>query len=251
MWTCGGQFSFVVTIIAQVLVPSFLAAESHPQPLPGLAPVDRRMIVDVTQHPWTALSKVQTNTGNRCTGVLIGSRQVLTAAHCLYNRRTQRMLPASSLHVLFGYERGTYQTHVTVERYFTGPEYEGPASSKSLGADWALLILSTPPDPFIKPLILAAKPLTPGAAVALGGYNQDKAHMLMVDVDCHITGLSSVASTPIFMHDCSATHGTSGGPLMAMRDGRWEVLGINVAASAGSNIALSVITLPLTTQSEP
>jgi protease YdgD len=251
MWTCGGQFSFVVTIIAQVLVPSFLAAESHPQPLPGLAPVDRRMIVDVTQHPWTALSKVQTNTGNRCTGVLIGSRRVLTAAHCLYNRRTQRMLPASSLHVLFGYERGTYQTHVTVERYLTGPGYEGPASSESLGADWALLILSTLPDPLVKPLPIAAKPPIPGAAVALGGYNQDKAHMLMVDLDCHITGLRSVANAPIFMHDCSATHGTSGGPLMAMRDDRWEVLGINIAASAGSNIALSVITLPLTTQNKP
>jgi protease YdgD len=233
-------------------VPSFLAAESHPQPLPGLASVDRRMMVDTTQHPWTALSKVQTNTGNRCTGVLIGSQQVLTAAHCLYNRRTQRMLPASSLHVLFGYERGTYQTHVTVERYLTGPGYGGPASSESLGADWALLILSTAPDPLIKPLTLAAKkPPTQGAAVALGGYNQDKAHTLMVDLDCHITGLSSLASTPIFMHDCSATHGTSGGPLMAMRDGRWEVLGINVAASAGSNIALSVIALPLTTQNEP
>jgi hypothetical protein len=38
---------------------------------------------------------------------------------------------------------------------------------------------------------------------------------------------------------------------MAMRDGHWEVLGINVAASTGSNIALSVIALPLTTQNEP
>src|SRR5271156_5067650 len=70
--------------------------------LPGIGAVDRRVAVDPGQPPWDAIAKVQTNIGTRCTGALIARATVLTAADCLYNRRTRALLQAGSLHVLLG-----------------------------------------------------------------------------------------------------------------------------------------------------
>lgn len=103
--------------------------------LPGLGGIDDRTAVDVTLPPWNAVVRVQTNLGARCTGTLVGARLVLTAAHCLFNARTGRLLPASSLHVLFGYARGGYDAHRLVDRAVTGSGYDGRRAAGSVGAD--------------------------------------------------------------------------------------------------------------------
>ncbi len=64
--------------------------------------------VDVTAYPWSAVGKFNNSAGGSCTAVAISPTEVLTAAHCIFNRRTRRFLLAGSLHVLFGYERGKY-----------------------------------------------------------------------------------------------------------------------------------------------
>jgi protease YdgD len=81
---------------------------------------DRRVVVDPTEPPWAAIVKVQSNIGSRCTGALIGPATVITAAHCLYNPRTQALLRPVSLHVLGGYERGGYRWHRLVSRFDVG-----------------------------------------------------------------------------------------------------------------------------------
>jgi hypothetical protein len=68
--------------------------------------------------------------------VVIEQDQVLTAAHCLFNRRTGRFLPPSSLHFLLGYQRGEYKAHALVGGYTIGPggvSLRHPASGITLG----------------------------------------------------------------------------------------------------------------------
>ena len=60
----------------------------------------------------------------------------------------------------------------------------------------------------------------------------------MADISCHITGFALMHGAQMLTHDCSATRGTSGGPLLAERGGRWEVVGINIAVAPSANIAL-------------
>src|SRR4051812_15627415 len=152
----------------------------------GPATAATRVPVDPNTPPWNAVTKVQTNIGTRCTGVLIASSVVLTAAHCLYNPRTRALLQPVSLHVLFGFERDNYRRHLLVARYRLGPGYM-PGLRQPQSGDWALLTLaeSVP----TRPLPLYTGPLVAGMRVMLAGYNQDRSQLLLTDPDCHVRGI--------------------------------------------------------------
>lgn len=197
----------------------------------------RRVPVDPNQPPWNAVAKVQTNIGTKCSGVLIAPATVLTAAHCLYNRRTQALLQPVSLHVLFGYERGEYRWHRLVRSIAVGAGFDGRGGTPS--ADWARLELAEAVTP--APLQLTDIAPASGMPIALAGYNQDRSQLLMADPECHVRRVSQWPPTDqaIFLyHDCAGTLGTSGGPLLAKQGEEWVLVGIAIAAGKGYNIGL-------------
>lgn len=198
---------------------------------------DRRVAVDPNEPPWSAIAKVQSNIGAHCTGVLIAPSVVLTAAHCLYNPHTRALLQPLSLHVLFGYQRDEYRWHRLVARITVGPGFDG-AKGPAQPADWARLELTEAVP--VTPLPLFAGSPSPGMAVALAGYNQDRAQLLMGDLGCHaLKILRSPSGARYLTHDCAATRGTSGAPLLVRQDGGWAVIAINIAAGRSENLALA------------
>jgi protease YdgD len=199
---------------------------------------DRRVAVDPNAPPWNAIAKVQTNTGMRCTGVLIRPSVVLTAAHCLYNKRTGALLQPISLHVLFGYERAGYRWHGAVKRIATDADFDGGQVKMQTAADWARLDLAEPAP--ASPLPLFDKAVVGGLPVALAGYNQDRAQLLMADLGCHVVRVQLRPSGVRYLtHDCAATRGTSGAPLLVRGADGWAVVGINIAAGPNANLALA------------
>ena len=198
---------------------------------------DRRAPVDPNEPPWNAVAKVQSTIGEHCSGVLIAPSVVLTAAHCLYNRRTRVLLQPVSLHVLFGYQRAQYRWHRQVARLTVGPGFDGTAGRPQPG-DWARLELSEAVP--VTPLPLFDGGVSPGMMVTLAGYNQDRAQLLMADLECQIRHVAALSAAATFLfHDCAATRGTSGAPLLTRREGGWGVIAINIAASQTENLALA------------
>lgn len=216
--------------IAALCCAGVAAAAEPSARLPGIGADDPRAEVEMTQPPWNAIVKVQTNLANSCTGALVAADIVLTAAHCLYNPRTRRMLQGGSLHVLFGYQRGDYASHHAVTRYVAGTDRPNHTV-----ADWALLDLA-PGDESndVVPLRLAETPVGPGDPVAMAGFSRDRKHVLLADRACHVTGTG-----PLVQHNCTGTFGSSGAPLLARRGPRWEIVGVTAAlASDGAKLAV-------------
>ena len=73
-----------------------------------------REAVDELRYPWSSIGKLYNETGGSCSGVVIARDKILTAAHCLFNARTRRFIPAEALHFLVGYRTGRYSAHARV-----------------------------------------------------------------------------------------------------------------------------------------
>ena len=68
------------------------------------------------------------------------------------------------------------------------------------------------------PLATALPP--PGTAVTVGGYAQDNPNVITADLGCHVVGyVADKKGRRMIHHDCKATHGVSGAPMLAKLGG--------------------------------
>ena len=208
----------ILASLLLIAVPAFISVSM-------LVPVPHREIVDANTYPWSSIGKV----GNRvqtCTGVVVGSNQFLTAAHCEYNKTAGRFVSAESVHFLLGYARGEYRVHSVASRYTIPPTFE-PTKITTLGDDWAILYVSEPFPSEVRPLPLASEAPPPGRAVKTGGYAAERSHLITADQHCRIKAIFS--DLKLIAHDCVVHHGDSGSPLLsADGDDEGLILGINV-----------------------
>lgn len=223
-----------IAAVAVLLAATGAAAQSPPS-LPGIGATDPRVEVDAGEAPWRSLGKLQMTAGavrSVCTATVVAPDKILTAAHCLYNRRTGAYFQASAMHVLLAYARGQHQAHGRVASFVTGAGFNPAEPDRSRGSDWAVLTLEAAdrmPDVAL-PICQALS--SPGLPVAIGGYSQDRGFTITADRDCRIVAMATDAGgRPLLRHDCAATRGVSGAPVLVHENGQWCVAGINVAAA--------------------
>jgi protease YdgD len=249
----GGAWLSAVALAAFTLLASALSAaegvgEDAPLPaplLPGVGAHDPRTRLDPAAAPWRAVGKLQGITVNlrqTCTASLVGPALVLTAAHCVFNRRTRQNFLPGSLHFLIGYEGGVQAAHAVGVAVETGPGYDPARPRETMGSDWALISLDTRLGSPDRRLPIYGKPMPVGSMVMLGGYQQDHPLVLMADTGCRIVGhFVDASGRRVLRHNCTGARGISGAPLLIEKDGKWYVAGVDVTAEPGVAAGFAVV----------
>jgi protease YdgD len=203
--------------------------------MPGIAGSDDRVIVDSGEWPWAAIGRVNFGGRGFCTGTLVASDVVLTAAHCLFDQKRDRWYRHQEVTFLAGYRRGEAGAIGRARTIVVPPAFRQAArpSLDRIANDWALVVLREPlpvkPLP-VRPLAEASAP-SDHPQMLCASYGQDRAHLLSVHRGCEISG--RMAEGKVLVHTCDATRGGSGAPLFVVTDDGPGLVGLVVGHLEG------------------
>jgi len=194
---------------------------------PGVIGTDDRRIVDEEGSPWSAIGHVNVPRASYCTGSLIASNLVITAAHCVMDLRKRKPWPVDKIHFVAGAKRSKWLGHSTAKclhfplgyEYMVVPKITDPdlLSEKVLrrqfSRDMALIVLkddikNIPPLP-----IERAEELRADITLVHASYPADQRWMLGGHFGCSLLRRDQ----HLWYTDCDIYWGSSGGPIFVQR----------------------------------
>jgi protease YdgD len=188
----------------------------------------QREWVNSNEHPWQMIGRINLAGRGHCTATLVSSDQVLTSAHCLWNRKTDSWFPAQYITFVAGAEQDSFQGVSNAISYRTAPGFIPSKlnSPESIKGDWALLKLQKPLGSQLGYLTLSTeKSLKTGQKVFQAGYRADRPYVLTVENNCSITEFYENRS--IIRTSCHTLSGDSGGPVLIKHNKQWKLAGIH------------------------
>ena len=195
---------------------------------------DRRLIMDARHPPYSAIGKFRGSV--TCTAaIVLHPRIVVTAGHCITMK--DGTLKQSNLLFQPGYQSGIDLGHFEATLWAVGSKQSfGRQSVHDASQDWAILVLDRAPTG-VRPFLLsrqsseALKSLE--RQILMPSYSIDVADAERVSLDPACSILNT--AWDVLVHDCRASSGSSGAPLL-IRDGpRYSIVGIHTGSMFASD----------------
>lgn len=187
---------------------------------------------------WMAVGRLDIKGTGFCTGTLIAPGQVLTAAHCLFDKVTRRRIDPAQIEFLAGWRLGRASAYRAARRVVIHPEYrlEGGSPTERVRHDIALIELWQPVrNTTVIPFETGESPAR-GEEVGVVSYAHDRAEAPSLQEVCSVvTGQSGV-----LVMSCDVDFGASGAPVFSFAGDRPRIVSV-VAAKAemgGEKVAI-------------
>jgi protease YdgD len=226
-------------MFASILVSLGSAYAAVAGAMEGIKGQDDRVTVPSDEFPWSAIGRINTETGGHCTGVMVGPSLVMTAAHCLYDKPNRRYVPQNRVHFVAGYRDGDYVAHTIARRYVLPDEFSatGPKLAENATRDWAFVELEEEigfATGWFGMENFNSKSLSrhrqQGTVFIQAGYSSDKKRELTAHLGCVLEGY--VEGHALLVHGCDAVPGDSGSPIFIFKDGLPYLTSVHVATTS-------------------
>jgi len=173
---------------------------------------------------WEAVGRLDLGGQGFCTGALVAPDMVLTAAHCLFDPRSNAPIAPERIVFRAGLRDGVAIAERAGYRAVVHPRYDHrqPNGPDRVRHDLALLQLARPistgdADPFAVDSLDDAAP-----DVSVVSYAVGRAEALSREGRCSVTGRGQ----GMIGFDCDLSFGSSGAPVFQRRDGRLRIVSV-------------------------
>lgn len=207
---------------------------------PSAADPLRRLNTANDSRGWDAVGRLDLNGQGFCTGALIEPNLVLTAAHCLYDKRTGARIAPDTIEFRAGWRNGRAVAYRNVRRAVAHPDYvfSGEEQLDQVPFDLALLELDTPIRlPSIQPYATAMN-LAQGDEVSVVSYARDRSEVPSLQESCEVLE----RRTGVIVMSCDVDFGSSGAPVFSLSGDAPKVVSVVTAKAEmnGEKVSLGI-----------